>query len=652
MPRVVLEPEARFSRAIRRRAHELARIGTYVIDLARGTIHVSPEMARLLRVGDVALDLSLQEYRDRFYHPDDRNLFAAADAAYARGEDFHIRSRVVCGDGQSIWVRASSTIETDEHGERVVIGVLQDVTDAKLASWNLDIAREGREGAEQDLRESEQRFREIAESIDEVFWVRDASGERMLYVSPAYERIWQRSPESLHRSAASWLDAVHPDDRERIREASASQARGGYDETYRIERPDGSVRWIRERAYLARAREGEAPRIIGTASDVTDQQDLEARLRHAQKMEAVGVLAGGVAHDFNNILVVIMSYAAMLTQSLDPKDAERAGVHEIQMAAERAAALTRQLLAFSRLQAQQLRTVDLSAALAGTEKMLHRLVGEDVELEILQDAEHACVRIDPSQLEQVVMNLAVNARDAMPGGGKLTIRIGRAEIGESDAAARGLKPGPYVALSVTDTGIGMDASTQQRIFEPFFTTKPLGRGTGLGLSTVLGIVQQSHGQVTVESGVDRGSTFRVWLPITAEAASPASPTTEPRELGGTETILVVEDDEHVRRLAHAILAKHGYSVLEARGGGDALLICERHAGAIDLVLTDVVMPLLGGEETMARLSRVRPNLRVAFMSGYPGKGSTIATTASVFIEKPFTPERLLRGVREALGGAP
>jgi two-component system, cell cycle sensor histidine kinase and response regulator CckA len=506
------------------------------------------------------------------------------------------------------------------------------------------------------LLESERKFRQIAENIDQVFWLADTS-LRMLYVSPAYEKIWGRRVEPLVSGEMSWLDGVHAEDRSGLQDALETALRTGRcDQNYRICRPDGGVRWIKDRAFVLSDGTGSPYRIVGTASDVTEQRDLENHLRQVQKMEAVGVLAGGIAHDFNNVLVAILSYAALLLQDLRPGDPMRDDVLEIETAAERAADLTRQLLAFSRQQVLQPRVIDVDEVVSGMTRMLKRLIGDDIQLVASLCGTPATVYVDPGQMEQVLMNLAVNARDAMPQGGTLRIEVSLCELDASSARRLAIEGGAYVRLDVTDSGIGMDEATQARIFEPFFTTKPLGKGTGLGLSTVFGIVSQSGGAIDVESASEMGSTFHIWLPSATKEVEVQHPQPAPPESAVANrshacgTILLVEDDEHVRRLAFAVLTKSGYQVFPVSSGGDALILWERQLGQIDLLLTDVVMPLMGGEELVHRFQQLQPGLRFILMSGYSERAVNSSTfpLSGVFLEKPFTPDKLLKCVADAL----
>ena len=510
-----------------------------------------------------------------------------------------------------------------------------------------------RKAVEIALRDSNERFQQLAENIDEVFWITDPAKNQMVYISPAYEKIWVRSCESLYQSPATWLEAIHPEDREQIRLAAMTkQVRGEYDETYRILRPDGSLRWIRDRAFPLRNAAGEVFRVVGTASDITANRTLEQQFRQAQKMEAIGQLAGGVAHDFNNLLTVINGRSQLSMNRFKVGDKTRNDLELIYRTGERAAALTRQLLAFSRQQVLEPVVLDLNAVAADMDKMLRRLVREDIDLRTVFDPALKHVKADPGQIEQVIMNLVVNARDAMPNGGKLTIETANAELSEEYCSARSeVRPGHYAMLAVSDTGHGMDATVKARIFEPFFTTKPQGKGTGLGLATVFGVVKQSNGHIEVYSEVGKGTTFKIYLPQTQDKLAKTPSDSQLAVPQGQEVILVVEDEEGVRELVRDLLEMNGYMVLVANNGNEALQVCQTHKGAITLLVTDVVMPEMGGPELVKRIKVQYPGTKVLFTSGYTDhaivrNGSLEAGVA--FIQKPFTPANFARKVRDVI----
>jgi signal transduction histidine kinase/ActR/RegA family two-component response regulator len=391
--------------------------------------------------------------------------------------------------------------------------------------------------------------------------------------------------------------------------------------------------------------------------DITERRRLEEQVRQSQKLEAVGRLAGGVAHDFNNLLTVVSGYAELLAvnPTLDRRGQE--AVAEVKAAADRAISLTRQLLAFSRNQMLQPRAIDLNGVIAEINKLIRRLIGEDIALTTHLAADLGPVTADPGQVEQVILNLAVNARDAMPRGGALTITTGNATVGPAAQAQPGLPPGRYALLTVADTGCGMDEATKARIFEPFFTTKEPGKGTGLGLAVVHGIVAQSGGHIDVQTAPGRGTTFRILLPqaegpVPPPAAARAAPG---KPAGGTETVLLVEDEDAVRAFAARVLQTYGYQVLEARDGAEAQQVAARDGRAPDLMVTDVVMPGLSGLELARRLGPARPGMKVLFMSGHTDDAITrrgVLSPEASFLHKPFTPEELAGKVREVLDRAP
>jgi signal transduction histidine kinase len=420
---------------------------------------------------------------------------------------------------------------------------------------------------------------------------------------------------------------------------------------------DGGYRYLESSGLPVLTQAGEVAGYRGTDRDVTERvqaehlrEQLEEKLRQAQKLKAIGRLAGGIAHDFNNLLTAITGYSELMLARLSADDPRRAEVQEIAAAAERAASLIRRLQAFARKQVRKPELLDLNAVVLETDALLRSLVGEAVELLIAVGRETGRVRADKSQLEQIIVNLAANARDAMPDGGRLSIETGGVDLDAQEASARGLAPGRYVLLVVADTGIGIDAETRPRLFEPFFTTKELGEGAGLGLAAVHGIVAQTAGHVEVESERGHGTTFRIYLPRAAEEAEEKDGG-EARAGGGSETILLVEDEEVVRGLSRRVLAASGYAVLEAGTGEKALELAARYEGAIDLVLTDVVMPGMRGPELASRLGSARPGVRVLLTSGYMGEDvvpSGPEKEGAAFLEKPFTPQALLRKVREVL----
>jgi len=453
------------------------------------------------------------------------------------------------------------------------------------------------------------------------------------------------------------IESYAPEFRETIRSKFDACVREGTPFDVELQVITSSQRrvWVRAVGEALRDLDGQITWVHGAFQDIDESKRLAEQLRQAQKMEAIGQLAGGVAHDFNNLLSVILSYSMYVVEQLRPGDPLRADIEEVQRAGERATTLTRQLLAFSRQQILQPRVLDINQVVLSMERMLRRLLGEDIELSLFTHRSVGKVHVDPTQVEQIVMNLSVNARDAMPGGGKLSIETSDVLLDAAYAEAHhGVVPGAYVMLAITDTGEGMDASTREHIFEPFFTTKDKSKGTGLGLSTVFGIVQQSQGHIWVYSEVGRGTTFKVYFPRSshdlerAASIAPAAPSVR-----GSETVLLVEDEEQVRVMTRSILLRNGYNVLDAQNGGEAFLICEQYAGRIDLLVTDVVMPRMSGRQLAERLAPLRPSMKVLFMSGYTENSIVhhgVLDAGISFLQKPITPSALLRKLRLVLDG--
>ena len=630
------------------------------------------------------------------------------------------------------------------------------------------------EQAQHDLRERDERFGQLADNIDEVFFVMDAAHSETLYINRAYEGIWGRSCQSLYDDPKSFAEPVPPGDRERLLEYMESIQRGEQPGKleYRVVQPNGNVRWLLAHAVPIRNEHGEVYRIAGVALDITESREvqlaleesgerfrklteasfdaiditqdgvvqevnrgflemfgyssmsevvgrpvtdfvsdesrvdvehrlnnkiegtyelvgrrkdgkklmleatarahaiggrevritalrdmterrlLENQYRQAQKMEAVGRLAGGVAHDFNNLLTVILSYADMLLEGVSTEDPRAADLDEIRKAAVTAGSLTRQLLAFSRQQVIEPHLLDLNEVVASSEKMLGRLIGEDIEVSTTLSSAPLTVMIDAGQLEQVLMNLAVNARDAMPSGGRLTLETAAVTL-DAEYAARHwpATAGRFAMLAVSDTGYGMDEQIRAHIFEPFFTTKGVGKGTGLGLATVYGIVKQSGGFIWVYSEVDHGTSFKIYFPLVDAVPGHYTNNQESEEPPiGTETILLAEDAAAVRGAARQILERYGYTVLEAPNGTVALRTAQS-AHTVDLLLTDVVMPEMSGRELAERFASLKPDAKVIFMSGYTDDAIIrhgVLRPGTAYLQKPFSPETLAKKVREVL----
>jgi two-component system cell cycle sensor histidine kinase/response regulator CckA len=561
-------------------------------------------------------------------------LWTARQAAGAAEVDEAPYDREVLGaDGRARWIR----FQNARGPGNTLLGVGQDITGAKLA--------------ESALRQSENRYRSLYASMSE-----GAALHRLVYddqhrpidyvvldVNRAFEQIaGLRAVDVIGRLATEVYGQVPPP----FLDVFARVADTGQPASFTTE-----FHALQKQLKVSAFSPGHG-QFATLFEDITEHTKLEERFRQAQKMEAVGRLAGGIAHDFNNLLTAVLGYADLALNQLSDADPLKPQIQEIRNSGERAAALTGRLLAFSRKQVLQPRVIDLNVVVTGMIPMLRRVIGEDIELVTSPPGEVRFVTADPSQVEQVIMNLAVNARDAMPRGGRITVETASADLADEAALGSGApQAGSWVTLSISDTGVGMAADTLSHLFEPFFTTKEPGKGTGLGLSTVYGIVTQSGGHISVTSELGRGTTFRIYLPKSEAGAAvpkPAARASVPR--GGTETILLAEDEEAVRDLVRTILEQRGYTVLEAADGHEAIGICEDYRGEIHLLVSDVVMPLMSGPELAARLLRLRPSLRTLFLSGYTDEAVNAhgVIAGANFLQKPFKPVDLAARVRDVL----
>jgi two-component system cell cycle sensor histidine kinase/response regulator CckA len=488
------------------------------------------------------------------------------------------------------------------------------------------------------LERREEHYRSLIEHSLDLISILNVDGT-IRYVSPSHERILGHRLDDL--VGQNVLSFVHPDDVAEVKEAF-HRGDGAASLEFRFRHKDGAWRMLESFGRNLSHVPGVSGLVVNSR-DVTDRKRLEEQLHHSQRLEAVGRLAGGVAHDFNNLLMIINGYSQMLLDGMNPGDPAHADLEQVVKAAERATDLTRQLLAFSRRQVVRPAVLNLNALVQNMDRMLRRVIGEDIELVATFAPNLGTVRADPGQIEQVILNLAVNARDAMPAGGKLMLETANVQITEELARTHPApKIGPYVMLAMQDTGVGMDAEVLSRLFEPFFTTKE--NGTGLGLSTSYGIVKQSGGDIWVDSKPAHGATFRIFLPLADEPVEAVEPPIESVVPRGAETILLVEDEEGVRRVLETMLTRHGYNVLPSASCGDAMALAERYTGPIHLLITDLVMPGMSGRAMAQSLIEKRPETKVLYVSGYGGPIDL--ENRSGFLQKPFTTEQLAHKIRE------
>jgi PAS domain S-box-containing protein len=622
---------------VRRQMHAMdsSADGMAIVDTDGHYLYVNSEYARM--AGKSSPDLMMGKHWSEAANPaDTRRWEKEIREGLARSGKWFGEMVMHTQDGRSLPVEMAVTALA----EGGVVCVNRDLTE--------------RVRAERAREEAESKFRMIVEQVAAISYIAELGVDGVWhYVSPQIESILGYSQEEWITNSKEWIQYVVPEDHQIVREAEEACIKGqAFQAEYRMTRKDGRVVWVSDSAVVVRGSEAH-PVMEGIIVDITERKQLEGQLQQSRRMEAVGRLAGGIAHDFNNLLTIIKGYTELALQRGDAGPRVRTDIERIEDASERAAALVRQLLAFSRKQVLQPKNLDLSEIVLSLDKLLRRLIGEDIAMKTVVGKNLGTIKADPAQVEQVLMNLVVNARDAMPGGGKLMIETSNVELDKVYASEHvSVKPGRYVMLAVSDTGVGMNAETVAHIFEPFFTTKGGTKGTGLGLATAYGIVKQSGGYIWVYSEPGEGSSFKVYFPRVEEAAEKSASVAE--ELGasrGTETILLVEDDEAVRELTEVILETQGYKVICADGPIRAEEISAKRSREIDLVLTDVIMPEMSGRELVRKLSEVNPKLKVLYMSGYTDNviaQGGVLEAGLAFLQKPFTPRALARKVREVL----
>jgi two-component system cell cycle sensor histidine kinase/response regulator CckA len=647
--------------------------------LKEETIHQGEDLLRVVRESQEALQASETRYRRLFEAAQDGILILDADSGKIVDANPFMMSMLGYSHaefvGTELWelgffkdVAASKEAfkELQEKGyirykdlplktaagkqiDVEYISNIYQVNDKPVIQCNIRETTE-RKQAEDALRKSERLNRSLVDHLPHRILVKDRDSV-ILFCNAPYAKDLGLSPEAvIGKDAFAFYpreiaEAYHAEDREVMTSGMVKEN----EESYQV---GGEERWIHAVKVPYRDEQQKIIGILAVFEDTTERKRLEVQYRQSQKLEAIGLLAGGIAHDFNNLLTVILGYCDLLANSMSHTDPLVVDIEEIRKCGDRATNLTRQLLAFSRKQVLDVRVLDLNALVSGVDRMLQRLIGADIDLQTILAPDLGRIKADPGQIEQVMMNLVVNARDAMPTGGKLTLQTANVDLDQDYAGAHvAVVPGPYVMLAVSDNGCGMDNPTQTRIFEPFFTTKEQGKGTGLGLATAYGIVKQSSGNIWCYSEAGHGTTFKIYLPRVDEAAAAIASEKPNPVVRGSETILVAEDEEMVRKLIVQLLTLDGYKVIATSNGAEALRKCERSPDHIHLLLTDMVMPGMSGYKLMQSLAEIRPSMKVLFMSGYTGDAVLrhgMLAEGVAFLQKPFTRDSLNRKVREAL----
>ncbi len=636
------ENELRKSEARLQEAQRIGRVGSWVVDLAKDTLHWSEESYRIFGRNPETFVPTRDGFLETIHRADLERVRARIQAAIQSGKPYQIEHRIILPGGNERIVIENAEVQLDDSGKAVaMVGTVQDITEQKKA--------------EEALQASEERFRAIFQDASIPMLLVNREGQ-VIGSNRAMQDFCGFRAEEFKQKRIDEL--VHSDDRESIAGQVEELLKGKFSHTtpreQRYRHNDGHFLWGRCVASGVLDRSGAFQLAVIMVEDISERRRLEEQLLQSQKMEGIGRLAGGVAHDFNNLLTAILGYAALLESSLPPRDRLQEDAREIVKAANRAASLTQQLLAFARKQIITPKIVNLNELVLNIDKMLRRLIGEDIEFVTLPGTDLWPVKVDPIQLEQVLINLAVNSRDAMPTGGRLTIETGNVFLDEDYVLQHvEVTPGPYVMLALSDTGVGMEEQTRAHLFEPFFTTKEKGKGTGLGLATCYGIIKQAGGYIWVYSEPGKGTTFKIYLPHAGGSATwPERSSVLTSDLSGHETILLVEDEPLVREMTAQVLRTHGYNVLVAENGSEALSVAHDLSSPIHLVITDVVMPQMSGRQLADILRGNRPGIKILYMSGYTENSIVhhgVLEEGIAFIAKPFTPTGLLKRVREELG---